>query len=359
MTSSSTFAQRVLIIGTGLIGTSIAMSLQAQGRTVFLADSNEEALATAIAKSGAHTFSPDQHVDLVIVATPPSTVAQVLRQAAKDHPDAVLTDVASVKSSILAALADEPSTVFSRIVGGHPMAGREVSGAQSAQSNLFVDRPWVLTRNEHTSEQAFAVVRQLAVDLGAVPFERTAAEHDQAVALISHTPQLLASILASRLVDAPQSHVDLAGQGIRDTVRLASSDATLWADILASNADEVADQLAGISRRIDEVVQALTAGDDAAVSTVLGLGNAGVQKLPGKHGTGSRQDALVVVRLEDKPGELARLLAATANANVNIEDVRIDHSLGRMTGLVELTVGRDAQQSLTETLGEHGFIVIA
>ena len=229
---------RVLVIGAGLIGTSIALGLKAHGREVFLSDSDADALRTGLDKSGANSWSDGSVVDLVVVATPPSTVADVLRTAAHQHPDAVITDVASVKGAIFASLANESETVLSRIVGGHPMAGREVSGASAAQSNLFVDRPWVITRTSHTSDSACTAVHELATTLGAFPIERSVEEHDQAVALISHTPQVLASVLASRLVDALQSPVDLAGQGTRDTIRIAGLEPALWLDILASTAHE-------------------------------------------------------------------------------------------------------------------------
>jgi len=349
---------RVLVIGAGLIGTSIALGLKAQGFEVFLNDADAEALQTGLVKSGASPWSENLVVDLVVVATPPSTVADVMRTAAHEHLDAVVTDVASVKGAIFAALADESATVLSRIVGGHPMAGREVSGAMAAQSNLFVDRPWVITRTSHTSDAACAAVHELATALGAVAIERSVEDHDQAVALISHTPQVLASVLASQLVDAPQSHVDLAGQGIRDTIRIAGSDSVLWSDILASNAHEVAQQVSQVAARLNVVAEALESGDTHTVTDILRLGTQGQKKLPGKHGAQVREDAIVVVRLDDKPGELARLFAAAAQADVNLEDVRIDHALGRMTGLVELTVAQSVATKLQDSLIAQGFVVI-
>ena len=238
------------------------------------------------------------------------------------------------------------------------MAGREVSGARAAQSNLFVDRPWVITRTTHTSDAACAAVHDLASDLGAVPIERSVEEHDQAVALISHTPQVLASVLASRLVSAPQSHVDLAGQGIRDTIRIAGSDSALWSDILISNAHEVSEQVSQVAASLNAIATALESGDKQAVEDILTLGSQGQKKLPGKHGAQLREDAVVVVRLDDKPGELARLFSAAAKADVNLEDVRIDHSLGRMTGLVELTVADSVAKQLEDSLIAQGFVVI-
>ena len=349
----------ILVIGAGLIGTSIALGLKTHGERVFLQDLDPAALETACTKSGAEKLPLNQEIDLVIVATPPNSVASVIRQAAKDHPIAVVTDVASVKGSIFADLADEPMDVLRRIVGGHPMAGREVSGSAGAKANLFVDRPWVIIRNSVTDESAFESVVELALALGAIPIQRSSDEHDKAVALVSHTPQVVASVMASQLIGAPDSHVEMAGQGIRDTIRIAASDSDLWSEILSSNAREVVVQVNAVADALRDVAEALSVGNTQKIASILASGNLGQRRLPGKHGVGASADSLVLVRLEDKPGELARLFAVAAKADVNLEDVRIDHSLGRMTGLVELTVAKESAGALESALQAEGFSVIA
>jgi prephenate dehydrogenase len=142
--------KNILVVGAGLIGTSIALGLTAQGLRVFLSDIDSSALDAAIKVSGASEFI-DQEIDLVFVATPPASVARVIAKALVDHPRAVITDVASVKGSIFRELEQLGSSEWERIVGGHPMAGREVSGAMGAQGNLFLDRPWVIASNDQTS----------------------------------------------------------------------------------------------------------------------------------------------------------------------------------------------------------------
>ncbi len=347
----------VLIIGTGLIGTSIAIGLKNAGYTVFLNDADEHALAVATAKSGAQPFL-DQTCDLVVVATPPRAVAGVMRAALADHQTAAVTDVSSVKATILNSLSDLGVSELARVVGGHPMAGREISGAAGAQGNLFVDRPWVLTRTTATSDDAFAQVEEMVNALGAVVIERSMDDHDQAVALISHTPQVVASVLAGELMGAEERHIELAGQGIRDTIRIASSDAGLWSEILAGNSANVAERVRNVAKRLGEMAEAIASNDHAHIVSILEQGSAGRDRLPGKHGANRASDALVLVRLDDKPGELARLFAVAAQAEVNLEDVRIDHSLGRMTGLVELTVALAAQVTLETALTSAGFVVI-
>ncbi|NBU85495.1 MAG: prephenate dehydrogenase [Actinobacteria bacterium] len=350
--------KNVLVIGGGLIGTSIALDLMATGRNVFVRDIDATAQEVAVTRSGALAFA-GQEVDVVIVATPPSIVANVIRSVVSEFPNAVVTDVASVKGSIASALADLPEQAKARIVGGHPMAGREVSGAVGAQAHLFQDRPWVLTRLPETSDSAIAAIREIATDLGAVPIERSVDEHDRAVALVSHTPQVIASLLSGLLVDAAPSDVELAGQGLRDTIRIASSDADLWTDILLGNAQAVGANLSTLAHELQATAEALNAGNQSAIYDVLAQGSKGRARLPGKHGASAQETTVVVVRLEDKPGELARLFTAAAEAQVNLEDVRIDHALGRMTGLVELTVATDSSAKLVSALEATGFTVFA
>ena len=351
-------SSEILVIGSGLIGTSIALGLKTRGFKVFLSDIDKVAQSNAVTASGGLPFE-NQNPDLIFIATPPAMTADVASAALLAHPHAVVTDVASVKGSIFEALSKLSDNELSRFVGGHPMAGREVSGAVGAQGNLFVDRPWVLVRNNATSDEAFALVEALVSELGAIPVERTVSDHDRAVALISHAPQVVASVLATELIQADDHQVQLAGQGIRDTIRIAGSDPLLWTDILKENADHVAARLKSVAAGLESFAQALLSGDSSAISEKLSQGNRGRDRLPGKHGSGTKSHSSLVVRLEDKPGELARLFQAAAAAEVNLEDVRIDHSLGRMTGLVELSVAPSSRDTLISALTSAAFVVVS
>lgn len=347
----------VLVVGTGLIGTSIALGLTAQGQKVFLTDIDAGALDSAVKVSGATAYA-NQDISLVIVATPPANVAKVIFDCAVKHPTAVLTDVASVKVAIFNELKKLEFTAWDRLVGGHPMAGREVSGAQGAQGNLFLDRAWVITSSADTSQHAIACVRELVESLGAFVVLRTNEEHDQAVALISHTPQVVASVLAGELLDADISQIELAGQGIRDTIRIAGSDAQLWTDILSENSNYIATRVTNVANSLLDFAAALTAGEDEKITAKLVRGAKGRDRLPGKHGVVNQNTTTIAVRLDDKPGELARVFTEAAKAQVNLEDVRIDHSLGKPTGLVELTVSSSAKPTLLSILETANFVVI-
>lgn len=357
MTENSAQLNRVLVVGTGLIGTSIAIGLVDSGVEVFLSDHNQQAIDVARDKSRGCAWNGEA-VDLVVVATPPATVSGVIVGLLEQIPNAVITDVASVKSAIIHDLARLPIEQRSRVVGGHPMAGREVSGAAGAQERLFVDRPWVITAHSDNDEASVNLVVELATRLGAVPIFRTPEQHDRAVALVSHAPQIVSSVLASALIQADEHDVALAGQGIRDTIRIAGSDPALWTEILSGNAEQVSAVVEGVAASLTEFVTALRAGSTDDISALLTAGAHGKSRLPGKHGAAQGSDVTLTVRLADKPGELARLFAAAAQAQVNLEDVRIDHALGRMTGLVELTVAASSKALLVEALTSEGFEVV-
>lgn len=350
--------ENILVVGAGLIGTSIALGLTAQGKNVFLSDIDTTALDDAIKVSGAKNYS-GQEIDVVFVATPPASTAKVIAATVNQHVTAVVTDVASVKGSIFRELENIGVSQWDRIVGGHPMAGREVSGAIGAQGNLFLDRPWVIASTDKTSADAISTVTTLVETLGAFPVYRSIEEHDRAVALISHTPQVIASVLAGELMDAQKSYIELAGQGIRDTIRIAGSDSNLWTEILSENSQYIAEQVNQVARHLLDFASALEDGNRDLVTAKLVKGNQGRDRLPGKHGSSRVSTVVLAVRLEDKPGELARLFAVAGQVNVNLEDVRIDHSLGHPTGLVELTIAPASIQILKPALEAESFVVIS
>lgn len=350
--------QSVLVVGTGLIGTSIAIGLVAKDFDVYLSDADAVAAQAAADKSGAHLWDGQQQVDVVIVATPPAATAQVLSEMLTIHPNAVVTDVSSVKGSIFSSITNLDADKAERLIGSHPMAGREISGVAGAQSNLFVDRPWVITPTVQSSDKAHTAITNIALALGAVPIDRSISAHDRAVALISHTPQVVASVLARQLQDATQDDVDLAGQGIRDTIRLAGSNPELWKQILVGNSIEVTARLKQVAHDLLDFAGVIEAKNDDAIDALMRKGNVGRDRLPGKHGSGAKDSATLTVRVEDKPGELARLFAVAAASQVNLEDVRIDHSLGRMTGLVELSVSPISSQTLIDALVAAEFVVV-
>ncbi len=339
-----------LVVGCGLIGTSVALALTEQGIAVHLRDRDADHLRQAVER-GAGTPEPVHDPALVVVAVPPAATAATVREALAEWPGAVVTDVASTKAGILEALAGDPGT--DRYVGSHPMAGSERSGPLAASGRLFEGRPWVVTPVAGAADAAVRLVEEVAVMLGAVPIVMDAAAHDRAVALVSHVPQVVASLAAARLVGAPPAHLALAGQGLRDVTRVAGSDPALWRDILLTNAREVGTVLRDVRDDLDALIASLGDGDDGGGAAVLDAGRSGHGRIPGKHGGDPVDLVTVHVQVPDTPGALSRLFAHVGESGVNIEDLRIDHELGRPVGLVEIAVAAADADPLVAHLGAH------
>jgi prephenate dehydrogenase len=354
----------VLVIGTGLIGTSVALSLRRAGVDVLLSDVDRGHLAIAVEAGAGRELTDGDVPVVVVVAVPPRGAAPVLAAASARWPEATLTDVTSVKERvILEAVAAGADPV--RVVGGHPMAGREVSGAAGARADLLDDRLWVITPLDTSGIDHVRRVHRLVAACGALPVEMGLAEHDAAVALVSHTPQVLSSILAGQLVESDLDHVRIAGQGLRDMTRIAASNVPMWSDILTANAGPVADVLDGVVEDLQRTVAALRRleqKDEAergaeAVASVLRTGVEGQSRIPGKHGAAPSAYREISVIVADRPGELARLFVAVEDAAVNLEDIRIEHVFGRPSGLVALFVRPEAGERLISALGASGFDV--
>lgn len=347
----------VRVVGAGLLGSSIGHALRARGVDVALADSSPAQLRLAIDYGAGRAAQDDDAPALVVVAVPPDVTADVIARELAAFPDAVVTDVASVKLAPLTELRAR-GVDLTRYIGSHPMAGRERGGAISARADIFIGRPWVVCRDGETSAADLALVEALALDVGAVLFEMTPEEHDRSVALVSHVPQLVASLLAGRFLAAPDGSLDLAGQGVRDTTRIAASAPELWVQILGANAAPVVEVLDALAADLSLVADALRAPDAPgarrAVADTIRRGNDGVERLPGKHGQNRRFET-VVVMVDDRPGQLGRLFGELGELEVNVEDLRLEHSPGAQFGLAEISVEPDAVHRATEGLQARGW----
>lgn len=360
----------VRIVGTGLLGTSIGLGLRSMGVQVLLSDPSPTALALA-RDVGAGRPDPadgdpagDPSISLIVVGAPPDVTAAVVVTELARHPTATVTDVASVKSGIWAEV-QAAGADLSRYVGGHPMAGRERSGPVASRADLFLGRPWVVCPGG--APDRVETVRRLAAALGATAVLMPALEHDDAVALISHVPQIAASLVAARLVKGSDPAVGLAGQGLRDVTRIANSDPTLWAQILAANAVPVGRVLREIREDLDGLIGALDAlsgppegavGARAAVAQVVADGRTGRERIPGKHGEPMTTYAVVTTLLPDKAGQLTRLFDDIGSAGINVEEFGLEHAPGQKVGLAAVSVLPAARVALEKALVERGWQVV-
>lgn len=357
----------VLVLGSGLLGASIGLGLRARGVDVVLSDPSPSAQAVAVDIGAGRAFDDAEPLnpELVVVAAPPDVSAAVVAAALRRYPSAVVVDIASVKFAVLAelrSLVGEDLDLLSRYVGTHPMAGRERSGPVAARGELFNSMPWVLCPSPESSAHAIKVAHSLAIDLDAVVFRFTPEEHDEAVALVSHLPQIMSSLVASRLAETPAHALSLAGNGLRDVTRIAASDPSLWVQILGANAPKLLTIMEGVRLDLDRLINTLSAptapGARLDLAQLMAEGNDGQSRIPGKHGGPPQHYSWLTVLVDDKPGQIAKLLTEIGEIGVNVEDLRLDHSAGLQVGMVELSVLPSKRVSLVQDLTERGWKVI-
>jgi prephenate dehydrogenase len=346
----------VEVVGAGLLGTSIGLALRRAGVETLLRDVSEEHLRTASGLGAGRVAAEADVPVLVVVAVPPDHLADTVVAALRRTPAAVVTDVGSIKSAPGRRVAAAAPDLEHRYVGGHPMAGSERSGPLAASAALFDGRPWAVTPHEGSDATAVALVEELARVCGAVPLRMAPDEHDRAVARTSHLPHLLAVLVAGRLAHAPEAHLALSGQGVRDVTRVAAGDPALWQQIVTLNADALHGLLAEVREELDVLQRAVTTGDRSVLGDLLARGVEGTRAIPGKHGGPATVTRSVFVSVPDHPGELARLFADAGESGVNIEDVHIDHDPGRPVGLVELVVAEDRAEHLLSSLESRDWV---
>jgi prephenate dehydrogenase len=273
------------------------------------------------------------------------------------NPESKFIDVGSVKAKPIVEVLSG-GVPKGRFCPTHPMAGREIGGAESARADLFLGRPWIFSSSGVDADVVEAA-KELIELLGAEAFELGAQEHDKAVALISHMPQILASLLAKQLLAGQVNWLDLSGAGLRDMTRIAASDSKLWGEIISLNRDQISPLLEKFAGDLNDVIAALggTEPNSESIENVIVQGNEGRKRIPGKHGGKARNYTLLPVVIEDKPGQLAALFNECAQAKVNVEDLSIEHSPGQFTGLITLFLSQDDAQTLHKHLLMSGWNV--
>jgi prephenate dehydrogenase len=271
MSSSDPPFTSISIVGLGLIGGSIALAVRERWPATRIAGVDRKAVLAHAVGSGAIDRTADSaadasDADLIILAAPVRQNLKLLAEIGQRLPAAaIVTDVGSTKRDIVDAAA---ALAFAAFVGGHPIGGAEQGGFGFARPDLFRHRPWIFTPTRSTPAAALERLFEFARGLGARPSTMDAAEHDRVMAFLSHLPQLTASALMDVIgSSAGGSGLRLAGRGLVDTTRLASSPAETWRDVCATNADAVAEALDQLIARLSELRADLRGGD--AVSRVF------------------------------------------------------------------------------------------
>jgi prephenate dehydrogenase len=260
--------EKIGIVGLGLIGGSVALAArQLWPASLVIAVDNKDVLETAMRLHAIDVAADDPvvlaEVDIVILAAPIRQNIELLGELDQHvRQPAVVTDTGSTKRAIVAAARTLPPKFT--FIGGHPLGGSAKGGLENARPDLFKGRPWLLTPTGDSGE-AFEKLTAFVKALGAVPRSIDAAAHDRVLAFLSHLPQLTASALMQVVGEAVgQDGLALAGRGLADTTRLASSPSEIWRDIAATNADEIGPALDELIAVLQDLRRDLPAGDRLA-----------------------------------------------------------------------------------------------
>ena len=333
------------ILGTGLIGTSIGLSLRAAGWAVAGWDPDQTAVAAALAVKGIDTVAADrdetiERADLVILAGPPTAVVADLAGLATN---ALVTDVVGVKTPVVRAAGH-----LAHFVGGHPMAGREHAGPRAASPALFRGAAWILC-TDGADDADLTKMIGIVKSLGATPVIMTAAEHDAAVAAVSHLPQVLASALVQLASNDPHA-LDLAAGSFRDLTRVALSEPAWWAELLVANRRQVQEVLGSLAETLTAWSGSLEEGAVDRLASQL-------QETRGIRRAMAPPVVALGVMLEDRPGELGAVGRALAVSGVDVRDLQLRHGPHGGGGVLTLSVRPGEAETLRAALIAEGFEV--
>lgn len=351
MADGGDVGRRAQVIGAGLIGGSIGAGLRARGWKVAMADVDDSRSLRAVEIGSADRQGRDPEAEIVFVAVPPSSVAEVSLEALEDFPEAAVTDVASVKRVVVEKVYGP------KFVGGHPMAGSEQDGVDGSDPDMFVGATWVLTPEPDTDPVAFATVRSVVSGLGANVVELESWRHDQLVALVSHVPHLTAATLmnlAAVTADENATLLRLAAGGFRDMTRIAAGGSAIWPDICTENRDAILEVLDRLQGSLAQVRQVVETGDRSALIDLLDSARSARVNLPGRV---AQPESAVEVRVvvTDRPGVLAGVTTLLGEMGVNIWDLEIAHSVEGDRGVLVMVIDSLSTDAVRHALGSRGF----
>lgn len=328
------------VIGLGLIGGSLAMSLKENGYRVLGVENDAETLSYALdngiidEKSDLSGLAAAEIIFICVPVSAVKSVAESVYEAVGDN--AVITDVASVKGILRGAKG--------RIVGGHPMAGTEKSGITAAKAHLFENAFYVVVPYEQSRGEDVQLVAELVRSFKAKPIIMTASEHDKRVSEISHLPHMVAYALASSAIRED----GFTGTGFMDTTRIASSDPEFWASVALYNRDNLLTDMDAFSDKLDEIRLAIRNGDKATLRSVLAEGKEKRDGLSLKRVYLSEYN--IDVDVEDKVGAIRSIANLLADNGINISGIQIINSREGVGGALRISVATERDYTLACTL---------
>lgn len=331
--------RRIAVVGFGLVGASFAAAVRAAypDTRVLAVDIDERTLAEAVERGWATDGAlPDDPAferfvgdgcDLVVLATPVGAAERYFEDLARWDYRGIVTDTASTKARIT-ALAERVLPHPENFVPGHPMAGSEVNGIEGARPDLFKGAHWILCPDADTPAEHFPRLHELVTSIGARVIALPREDHDEAVAVVSHVPHIMASSLvqlASRHADDQQALMRLAAGGFKDSTRIAAGSPELWCGIAFDNKDALSDGLDEIQGIISAFADALASDDRAALTALLADAAAARRALPVAWVPSTERLLEVRIPMEDRPGVVAEVTTVTSSVGCNIQSIEIDH----------------------------------
>ena len=357
--------RRLAVIGTGLVGASVALAAKRVGAAKIVAGFDPEPLAVQAAiERGAVDEAVDSlpaavaGAELVVVAAPVTQIAAQVRAALEASGDeTTVTDVGSTKSGACEAAGGSP-----RFVGGHPVSGSEARGAEHASAELFDGATWFLTPLAETDPGRYRLVHGFVSALGATPVAVDPQAHDRLVALTSHLPHALANLLVNQAgATRVEGHEPLAAAGgsLRDMTRVAGANPRIWVDIFVENAASLGESLAEHRRRVEQLEVALDAGDAGFIARWIGEAAGNRRRMLADAFPDPGELQQLRVHVPDRPGVLAGITQALGAERINIEDFELHHVSPERGGTLTLLVaGEDEARRAATILEAQGYGVV-
>jgi prephenate dehydrogenase len=335
----------VAVIGTGLVGTSVALAARRAGvARVTGWDADASTLRQAAVERARSLAEAVAGAELVVVAVPVGALVDTVREALAAAPEATVTDVGSTKRAL--SDIDDP-----RFVAGHPLAGGATGGPARASADLFDGAIWFITPSPSAGSEHVARVERLVGALGARPVRLDPEAHDRILAATSHLPHVLANLLMRAAAAAGEDALGYAGASLREMTRVAGANPAIWSDIFVENGDLIAGALETLALELADVVTALRAGErDYFERWIADVAAARTRMLEYAYRTDAKQLNRIRVRVPDKPGVLARITQTLGAAGINIEDFELRHVSPEYGGVLVILLAGSENAELARTL---------
>ncbi|TDQ41520.1 prephenate dehydrogenase [Aureibacillus halotolerans] len=350
--------KHVFIIGLGLIGGSLALTIKEGHRaTISAFDVSEEQLKLALALGVIDMAEPSieagaKKADLIIIATPVKQTKQILQTIAHvdGKPSAIIMDVGSTKSDVMQTAEDwlPEGTCF---IGGHPMAGSHKSGVEAANKRLFENAFFVLTPSKRSTAAQLTILKQWLTGTRATMIEMDADEHDKIAGAISHFPHLIAAALVGQVSDLSAEHplaMRMAAGGFRDITRIASSSPAMWRDIMLHNRQEMLDAVDDWQERMRQIKTMLENASDEELFTFFADAKEFRDALPVKTKGAIPSFYDLYVDVPDYPGVISEVTKMLADQGISITNLRIMETREDILGVLRLSFRSEKDRKKAE-----------